>query len=161
MTSLEQLPAIVQETLGGMVAGQDLLHQIQRPKQTRRPAAQLRIALPLSLTALAAAAVLLFALPGLRQSKDAATPQINTLAAGQQPEPAVYRALDIPRDSITIAESLGAASAQAVWETGAGANFPLIRVGGRFFRLLKGQPTFDKSRLTPIGVGRSRKYISR
>lgn len=151
MKSLEQLPAVAQETLGGLIAGQDLLQRVSSRGRERRPALRRALAVPASFALLAAVLVIVLTLPGARREKSPAAPQINTLAAGLPSDNAKVSAFDVPRGSIVLSEADRSPSDAGVWASGSGANFPLIRIRGRYYRLLTGQPAVDRSRLVSLG----------
>jgi hypothetical protein len=130
---LNQLPEIANEMLGGITAGPELLTRIVTapPRKRRAPLFVRRVAA----LALSAAMVLGLALglPTLLYRDDQA---IITQAAGNLPAGGRTRALDVPRGSIKLVNTGTAPGYQGVWASGSGANFPLVRVQGRYYRLL-------------------------
>jgi hypothetical protein len=136
MIKLDRLPEVAGETLSGLNAGPALLYRsrertagskagLPRPKMSRGFAFALSLALVIGLSALV--------LPRLRQPE---VPSLTTLAAGQAPDHNIKTsARDLPRGSLVLSKAPQPAY-QGVWASGSGANFPLIRVDGRFYRLL-------------------------
>ena len=146
MSSLEKLPQIAQECLGGLTAGESLFQRIMQPHAKRK-----RIGMPVRALAMACSLIFVTGLAAagvhsvLNRSKD--VPPINTLAAGQLPEGTRMTALDVPRGSITLNASGAAPGYVGVWAGNQGANFPLVRVQGRFYRLLQNPTEIDQSML--------------
>ena len=136
MIKLDQLPEVAGETLSGLNAGPALLYRareraanpaskLPRPYMRRGFAIALSLALVIGLSALA--------LPKLRQPE---VPSLTTLAAGEALDRNIRTsARDLPRGSLILSTAPQPAY-QGVWASGSGANFPLIRVDGRFYRLL-------------------------
>ncbi len=135
MTKLDMLREVAGETLGGLTAGPALFHRAQmkmgqsgnvlpRPRMNRVLAFALSLALVIGLTALI--------LPGLLKP---GVPALNTLASGPALPEGVRMAADLPRGSLVLSEAKSPAY-QGVWAQGSGANFPLIRLDGRYYRLL-------------------------
>ena len=146
MSSLEKLPQITQECLGGLCAGESLYQRIMQPHAKKK-----RSGMPMRALALACSLIFVVGLgvagvySVLNRSQD--VPPINTLAAGQLPEGTRITALDVPRGSITLNASGTAPDYVGVWAGSQGANFPLVRVQGRFFRLLQNPTEIDQSML--------------
>jgi hypothetical protein len=146
MSSLEKLPLIAQECLGGLRAGEPLHQRILQPH-----AAQKRRGLPVRALALACSLIFVLGLGAaglnslLNRSQD--IPPINTLAAGKLPEGTRTTALDVPRGSITLNTSGSTPSYIGVWTGSTGANFPLVRADGRYYRLLQNPTEIDQSML--------------
>lgn len=151
MNSLEKLPQIAQECLGGLKADESLRQRIlqHRPIQIHR-------ALPVRALALACSLIFVLGLSaaGIHSILNAANdvPRINTLAAGSLPQGIRTRALDVPRGSITLNASGSTPGYIGVWAGSSGANFPLIRAEGRYYRLLQNPTEIDQSMLgTSLG----------
>ncbi len=134
MKRLNQLPGIADELLGGLTASPALLTRVMagKPTPVRRTLAVRRAA---SL-ALSAAMVLGLAigLPALINQRDDHT--ILTQAAGNLPPGGRTAAFDVPRGSIKLVNTGAVPGYQGVWASGSGANFPMVRVQGRYYRLL-------------------------
>lgn len=140
MMGPEQFKKAADEALGGLTAGPQLLHRARRiasrqeaaPVQ-RRPRRVLALAMSLMLVLVVSS----LAFPWL-YNKDLFQPDIpvlDTLQAGDAPISGARTAGDLPRGSLVLSKS-ASPSYQGVWERGSGANFPLIRVEGRYYRLL-------------------------
>lgn len=153
MKRLEKLPEITEEMLGGLHASQDLKADILRDaekmkngepvparntpwsnKRARRskPAQVLRTAGALACMAIFAAGLLL-GVPALLQ-KDIGGGLITTKTAGD-PDAGDTLALAVPQGSITISQR-EKPDYRGVWAKATGANFPLVCVDGRCYRLL-------------------------
>lgn len=143
---LSTLPETVNECLGGLQADQQLYQRILH----RQPARRRR---PLVLRAVAAAAMLVFLLglgaAGLNNllNREREIPRIITLQAGGPSEAGSLRALDVPRGSITLSAEGSVPRYVGVWAKASGGNFPLIRVQGRYYRLLTNPTQIDGSML--------------
>lgn len=146
MTSLEKLPQITQECLGGLYAGDSLYQRILQPHPKRK-----RSSMPARALAMACSLIFMMGLgaAGVYSvlNRSQAVPPINTLAAGQLPEGTRMTALDVPRGSITLNASGSTPGYVGVWAGSRGANFPLVRVNGRFYRLLQNPTEIDHSML--------------
>lgn len=146
MNSLEKLPQIAQECLGGLRADESLRQRILQPRPI-----QIRRALPVRALALTCSLIFVLGLgaAGIHSILNAANdvPRINTLAAGSLPEGTRTRALDVPRGSITLNVSGSKPGYIGVWADNSGANFPLIRAEGRYYRLLQNPTEIDQSML--------------
>ncbi len=135
MIKLETLRQVADETLGGLTAGPALFHRAQmkaaqperartQPRMNRALAFALSLALVIGLSALA--------LPGLFKP---AVPAVNVLSSGPALPDGIRMAADLPRGSLMLSEAK-APVYQGIWAQGSGANFPLIRLDGRYYRLL-------------------------
>jgi len=149
---LENLPEITDEMLGGLHASQSLKEEILRDgrralqgekvkrstpwaqgKARRSARAQfLRTAGALACLAVFAAGVLI-GIPGLLTKP--ANPLIDTQIGGGLPAGGQSSALDMPRGSIVISQRDKPAY-RGVWEPASGANFPLVCVDGRYYRMM-------------------------
>jgi len=128
---LEQLPQVAEETLGGLHADPGLLHRV--PK---RPAARITpqgraLAFALSLALVLGLGALTFS------QMPQAIPQVSHQQAGSaEGLPEGSRSLaDVPRDSLVLSQE-DRPDYQGVWARSSGGNFPLIRLDGRYYRLL-------------------------
>lgn len=145
---LEQLPQIADETLGGLRADAALYRKIR--DRAGRPAVgpvfPLRRAVALACSLILVAGIGYFALNRL-PGKEEELPQITTFAAGELPEGAALVARDLPRGSITLGQPGSVPGYQGVWAKGSGGNFPMIRVGGAYYRLLKNPSSISSGML--------------
>ena len=146
MISLERLPQITQECLGGLFAGDSLYQRILQPHAKRK-----RSGMPVRALALACSLIFVMGLgaAGVYSvlNRSQVVQPINTLAAGQLPEGTRMTALDVPRGSITLNASGSTPGYVGVWAGSQGANFPLVRVKGRFYRLLQNPTEIDQGML--------------
>jgi hypothetical protein len=146
LNSLEKLPQIANECLGGLRADESLRQRILQHRTVQK-----RRALPIRALALACSLIFVLGLgaAGLHSILNAASdvPLINTLTAGSLPEGTRTKALDVPRGSITLNASGSKPGYIGVWAASSGANFPLIRAEGRYYRLLQNPTEIDQSML--------------
>ena len=131
MIRLDQLPQVAEETLGGLHADISLLQRAPRPapgvtRQGRMLAFALSLVIVAGIGALA-----------LSRGNSPAIPQVaHQQAGGPQTLPAGARsAADVPQGSLVLSKEARPAY-QGVWARASGGNFPLIRLDGRFYRLL-------------------------
>lgn len=151
MMKPEQFRQAADEALGGLVAGPALYRRAlsKAAAGSERPRAyRMRRGLAMALSLALVIGVFALALPGLRKD---AVPVVGTLAAGDAGEPAMRTTADLPRGSLVLTKESRPA-ARGVWERGEGANFPLLRVDGRYYRLLT-NPT-EASALRGAELGR-------
>lgn len=171
MKRLEKLPEITDEMLGGLQATQALKNDILRDaeaasqgkpvrrntpwvKTAPRPGQALRVVGALACVLLLAAGVLAGAPALLGRPVSGNEPLIDTQAAGE-PAPLTGGqsiALDMPRGSIVISQR-SKPTYRGVWEAAEGANFPLLCVEGRWYRMMS-SPAALGSDLTgdPLGT---------
>jgi hypothetical protein len=146
LNSLEKLPQIANECLGGLRADESLRQRILQHRTVQK-----RRALPIRALALACSLIFVLGLgaAGLHSILNAASdvPLINTLTAGSLPEGTRTKALDVPRGSITLNASGSKPGYIGVWAASSGANFPLIRAEDRYYRLLQNPTEIDQSML--------------
>ncbi|HSK67696.1 MAG TPA: hypothetical protein VLA21_00375 [Candidatus Limnocylindria bacterium] len=138
MTQPERLKQAAEDTLGGLVAGPALLNRARMkaagkgtPQPRPRLAAVRAVALAMALVLVAGVTAL--TLPGLIGG---GVPLVRTMPAGDA-GPAAFRstARDVPRGSLILSTD-PIPPYQGVWAAGDGANFPLIRHDGRYYRML-------------------------
>lgn len=134
---LKQLPQIAEEC--GVEADLQLQYRIRNAARKRVQGRKqaLRRLMPVLSLALVLAIGLSVAIPGLnRPQNDQVTP-LSAQAAGETPANGTQRAalLDVPQGSLNISTS-GAPDYSSIWAQGNGANFPLIGVEGRYYRML-------------------------
>ncbi len=129
MIKLDHLPQVADETLGGLKADLSLLHRAPRPAPGITHQGRV-LAMALSL-------VLVVSLAALTLPSSAPIPQVAHQQAGSQRAlPAGARSVaDVPRGSLVLSQDARPAY-QGVWARASGGNFPLIRLDGRFYRLL-------------------------
>ena len=142
---LRQLPEIAEQT--GLEAGEALKRRILRSaderetKPVRNVSFTMRRLVPVmcAFVLIVGAAI---ALPSLTKGGDDSvvtqedTPLVTTIAAGQnQAVPGAQLAMDVAPGSIQIRSSSNP-SYRSIWARANGANFPLIGVNGRYYRLL-------------------------
>lgn len=184
MKRLENLPDITDEMLGGLKASEALRSEIlqdarlaaQGKKVTRNtpwqkgPARKKSPAFPLRVIA-AAACVLLIAAGGIWGipnllgnstvgSENPVETLIDTQTAGYSTASANTQllALDVPRNSIVISQK-SQPSYRGVWESASSANFPLICVNGRYYRLMS-NPSSIGSDLVDASLGTVNTYTN-
>lgn len=151
MKKYRELPQIIDEGLGGLKADQALWHRIlsgkQAPRAVFRPAWQRAVAL-------AAAFVFVLGLGAVAvKLSQKESPRIITTMAGDGAGTIRQRASDIPRGSIQLSPAGEKPGYIGVWVPGKGANFPLVRVNDRYYRLL--------SNPTSIGEGLLGAHLSK
>ena len=150
MTRLTQLPEVAQECLGGLTADerlyQKILHGGPAPVKRVRPMTR-ALAFAFSL-------VFLLGIGALSMNfwNIGGVPSLRTQTAGGLPEGGQQAAFDVPRGSITLAGQGVVPKYVGVWAHGSGGNFPLVRVDGRYYRLLQ-NPTSIGNNLLGSVVG--------
>lgn len=164
MKRLEQLPEITDEMLGGLTATQELKNDIlwdaqrvaqgqtvqrntpwrEGPVHRSRSAQFLRTAGALACLVLFVAGMLI-GVPGLLSRSVTQAPLIDTQTAGDPPAltGGASVALDMPKGSVIISQR-SPANAAGVWEAAQGANFPLVYVQGRYYRMTVLPETLDE-----------------
>ncbi len=156
---LLQLPQIAQDD--NLQATQALKYKIKQAAQEKR---QRKAALRRAIPALACALVLMIGMGswGLTQLGNPGTvdPIIDsgTLGGGPSLEGGLLTALDLPKGSITINQSNNP-SYRSVWASASGANFPLVGVKGRYYRLMS-NPTSIGSDMLGDALGTVDTYTS-
>lgn len=131
----EQFKQAADEALGGLTAGPALLNRA-RMKAAQGDSLPSRRAMPRALAmALSLLLVIGLAYAVLPRAGQPEVPVLDTLQAGGGPAPVLYESADLPRGSLVLSKSAHP-EYQGLWERGSGANFPLIRVDGRYYRLL-------------------------
>jgi len=143
---LDQLPQVAEETLGGLRADPGLLNgAARRPARVSGPRRVLAFALSLALV------IGLGALT-LGRAPSQTIPQVSHQQAGLEsslPEGTRFIA-DVPQGSLVLSRE-AAPAYQGVWARGSSGNFPLIRLDGRYYRLLNNPD--DISSLTGQALG--------
>jgi len=141
---LNQLPQIAEETLGGLKADQALYKRIITNKPQGH---KTHIFQPRRILALASALMLVVGssllYPYLLGKGQQNKQQFQTHMAGIVPQVAALRAGNLPQGSIHLGIPGKIPEFKGVWANSSGGNFPLIRVNGAFYRLLKNPSTVD------------------
>ncbi len=145
----EQFRQITDEALGGLVAGPALFHRAKmraagQDKAVRQLPTRRALALAMSLVLLLGSAALI--LPRLQEDR---IPVIGTLTAGNEADNLTEKA-NLPRGSLQLSRTT--APSQGIWEGSGHSNFPLLRMDGRYYRMLT-NPT-DASALVDANMGR-------
>ncbi|MDD2428397.1 MAG: hypothetical protein PHQ85_02315 [Eubacteriales bacterium] len=145
MNKPEEFRQTADEMLGGLVAGQESYQKIIDYQGKRGFA-------PLELRRMAAFAALFVFMLGIGSVALSKRPQvakqIETKAAGKEmPQGATMSAWAVPRGSITLSGGGSAPGYLGLWAQGSGANFPLVAVEGRYYRLLTNPTAIDTSML--------------
>lgn len=164
---LRQLPEIAEQT--GMEAGEALKRKILRSAQEKeaKPVRNVSFTMRRLVPVMCALVLIVgaaFTIPGLNKGNGNAVPGagdhvtdatesfVTTVAAGQdQAVPGVQVALDVAPGSIQIRSSSNP-SYRSIWARSNGANFPLIGVNGRYYRLLTA-PTAVPANLLAEALG--------
>lgn len=133
MKRYEELPQLIEESLSGLKADRQLFQRAMEKAAPRRPqwqGWQRAVALACSLVfVLGIGAAALQLIQG-RQ------PTLHTQKAGDGQLPGQQRASDVPRGSIQLSTTGSTPGYVGVWAAAKGANFPMIRVDERYYRLL-------------------------
>ncbi|MBO4837441.1 MAG: hypothetical protein J5564_07080 [Clostridia bacterium] len=165
MKRLNDLKEITDEMLGGLQASQqlkrDILEDARReaggehvvrntpwqsgPAQPNRGMRTMR-----SAAALACAAILILGIaagiPGLLSSSLGPKNPIDVQSGGVLTEGGRAVSLDIHQGSVVITQR-SRPGYRGIWEEASGANYPLIRVDGRYYRLMSNPTAMDESLL--------------
>lgn len=149
MMKPEQFKQITDEALGGLQASPGLFNRAKMQfsaQHKRRPALPLRrvMAYAMSLALIIAGTALL--LPRLQKDE---IPVVGTLAAGTESLDNLTEKADLPRGSLQLSKTQG--PKQGIWEGSGHSNFPLLRLDGRFYRMLT-NPS-DVSQLVDNNMG--------
>ncbi|NLW21631.1 MAG: hypothetical protein GXY84_09755 [Clostridiales bacterium] len=133
MMNPEQFRRAADQALGGLKADPALLHRARQLAATQR--AQPRRAnrvLAMAMSMALVFGVLTLVLPRLNAPRMNA---VDTLAAGGPSLQGMRTTADLPRGSLVLSGD-SQPKYQGVWERGSGGNFPLLRLDGRYYRLL-------------------------
>ena len=135
MIPQDQFKKVADETLGGLVAGPAIFNRAKMQAAAGKQPARRNI--PRRVMAMAMSLVLLVSLGALviPQLTKPAIPVVDTLQSGSGQEGIFRTTADLPRGSLVLSTEEKPAY-KGIWERGSGANFPLIRVEGRFYRML-------------------------
>lgn len=165
---LRQLPEIAEQT--GIEAGEALKRKILRSvdaietKPVRNMSFTMRRLVPV-MCALVLIVGGAFGISALNKGQESVgvteetMPLVTTIAAGQdQAVPGTQLALDVAPGSIQIRSSSNPAY-RSIWARSNGANFPLIGVNGRYYRLLTA-PTSVPANLLGETLGNVNVYTS-
>ena len=157
---LRELPRVAEST--GLQADEQLKRKILRaaesPRRSRAGFSLRRFA-PAMAALVVLAGVAAAALPALRSGRlrETQVPLIDSHPAGQTVG-GDKLALDVPAGSLTIRSSANP-SFRSIWAPASGANFPLIGVDGRYYRLLT-NPTSISGSLLGSALGTVETYTS-
>ncbi len=138
MKNLDQLPEVVNETLGGLTAGQNLKLRIEKAVQ---PSAQTpvrrraRAWIPALACALVVALGAVFAVPALMRQQEQ-QPLIVSQAAGDGQVGIERGTLGMVRGNTTIVADRNTPSYRSLWAESTNGAFPLLGINGRYYRLL-------------------------
>ena len=151
---LNQLPQIAEETLAGLTADQALYHKI---KYGKSPKDKPSLFQQRRLLVFAGALVLLVGMsllaPQLLEKEQPKEQQFQTHMVGFVPQVVALRAGNLPQGSINLGIPGKIPEFKGVWANSSGGNFPLIRVNGAFYRLLKNPTNIDAGLLgTSLGT---------
>lgn len=136
MKRLEQLPEITNETLGGLVAGQEMKARIlasAAAPRRRRPAA--RVWVPVLCATLALVVGLSVGLPSLLATP-AQQPLISSMPAGDGTVGNEQALLDLNGTNVNVGARGTAPDFRSIWENGSDGSFPMIGLKGRYYRML-------------------------
>lgn len=149
MKNVEDLKSVADEMLGGLTAGESLKRQVYaaaRQAQETVPFYRWK-AFRLGVPACAMAAVIITAAIALPLREESL--RIDTHAAGATPAPPVFAmraAADLPEGSLQLTGAASAPGYKSLFAQSSGANFPLLGVNTRAYRLLK-SPTLSEGDL--------------
>ena len=164
MKRLEEMPRTADEMLGGLEATDALKMSILKDAQaicegkkvparntpwsekTRRTKSAQALRTVAAMSCLAVFTLgLLVGIPAIISQKNTSDALITTQTAGGENEPK-EQALAVPQGSITISQREKPAY-RGVWEAATGANFPLVCVDGRYYRLMSNPTAIDGAML--------------
>lgn len=138
MMNPEKFRKAADEALGGLVAGPALLNRARLQVQAGKKRTVSRRTPIFALASSLAVLVFILGALVLPRLNKPEIPVLDTLQAGENTLQAAGARMsaDLPRGSLVLSRDKEPAY-QGVWERGDNANFPLLRVGGRFYRLMK------------------------
>ncbi len=156
MKRLQQLNEIAQEALGGLNAGQELRLRILKTAKTQKRPAQRGLLRPAPMMFMAAALVVLLAAGSLLAPGTLAPSTVqnggndvfDSLPSGQATAlPFAARALlDVPPGSISLSAGSNP-EYRSIWANGSGGNFPLLGVGGKYYRMMRNPSSIPQNLL--------------
>ena len=135
MIKPEQFKLAADEALAGLTAGPALLNRARMKASGPapfKPQRRMHRALAMAMSLVLVIGLSALVLPRLLKPQ---IPVLDTLAAGSDLAPSFRMTADLPRGSLVLTKGNNPGY-QGVWEQGNGANFPLVRVGQRYYRLL-------------------------
>ena len=158
---LKELPRMAESI--GLQADEALKRKILRAakgeKQVRKmPVYRWAPALCCALAVLIGITSFSLSAPGAPSPQPTSVPLIASMAAGSELPLGDKLALDVPPGSITIRSSSNP-SFRSIWAPASGANFPLICVNGRYYRMLT-NPTSISSSLLGETLGKVDQFTS-
>lgn len=153
MKRLEELPEITNETLGGLVAGQELKARILASAANPRPrrkktAAVARVLVPAMCAVLA---LVIFTVPSLLRPAEP-EPLISSMAAGNTPVANERALMDLDNTNVNVSARANVPDFRTIWESSSGGSFPMIGLNGCYYRLLS-QPASVSSSLLGTSLG--------
>lgn len=150
MSRLENLKEIADRNLGGLNADARLLHEILNAKAAApaiRRKTKWRPILAASATAVLLLAAALVALPQLMRY-DGDITVVTKSAGGDNAPQGVQLTASVPAGSVTISENSGTVPGfHNLFATARGANFPLVKVGEKTYRMLTDAVTATSGQL--------------
>ena len=150
MKDIESLQSVADEMLGGLTAGESLKRKVYATAHDARKTAPFyrTRAFRYGVPACAMAAMLITAAVAL-PPKDEGVRMDTYAAGGATPAPTVFAvraAADLPEGSLQLAGTASAPGYKSLFAQSSGANFPLLGVNSRAYRLLK-SPTLSEGDL--------------
>ncbi len=144
MKRLEQLPQIANEALGGLNAGIPLKNKILAKSNLKPKPFYLRPAFGAALSLCVVVALVTVLVPkGAAPDPDT----IHSIAAGQNDtQPKLRAMLDLPQGSIRLSGTQ-TPEYRSVWAAQQGADFPLVAVEGKYYRLMTNPSSIPESLL--------------
>ena len=139
MSRLEDLKEVADRNLGGLKADTRLLHEILNAKTpTPERKTNWRPILAISMAAVLLLVAGVIGLPQLTRY-DGDINVVTRSAGGDNAPQTVQLTANVPAGSVNISESAGSAPGyQNLFASGQSANFPLLKVGERTYRMLTG-----------------------
>lgn len=135
MIKPEQFKLAADEALAGLTAGPALLNRARieaSSPEPARPQRRMHRALAMAMSLALVIGLSALVLPRLVKPQ---IPVLDTLAAGSDLAAGFRVTADLPRGSLVLSKGNNPGY-QGVWEPGNGANFPLVRVEERYYRLM-------------------------
>lgn len=139
MKRLEQLPEIAEQSLGGLVAGQELKQRIlESAGGSVRRSSRRAVWTPALCTALALVLVIGISvgIPAMR-SNPGQEPLISTVAAGNTEVKQEVSRNDLDVNNVNVRSRGSVPDFRTLWQKGEDGAFPLIGVDGRYYRMME------------------------
>lgn len=148
MKKLENLSEIANSALGGLNATPGMKYQIlQKAQQRKQRMKRLRMIVPAAATCAAALALVVVLQTGSMQKPE--TP-IVAMKAGRSAPSAVETTVAEDAVPMMAILSAGEEADGSIWVE-SGETFPLIGMGGRYYRMLEETAAADRAELQPLG----------